>query len=74
MTNCKNASVSNEVALSVNRLVTKYGHELNSVTWTEVLETLATLLEHCQVRRHRISSLKKIMNNVILVCSNVSYN
>ena len=54
MTNCKNASVSNEVALSVNRLVTKYGHELNSVTWTEVLETLATLLEHCQVRKHSI--------------------
>ena len=47
---CNNGLVAYEVALSLHRLLTKFGNDLQAVTWDSLLELLTALLHNISVR------------------------
>ena len=49
VTTCSDAMVAYEIALSTHRLVSKYGTELQPVTWDALLQLLAALLRYVNV-------------------------
>ena len=55
---CGNSVVSVEVALSVQRLVKKYGSELDIVAWDAVLDIAEALQEQVEVRRGMLPPIK----------------
>ncbi|KAM4632290.1 tuberin isoform 2-T2 [Discoglossus pictus] len=60
---CPNAVVSYEIVLSINRLIKKYGKELQAVTWDILMDIIERLFQQLKVLRSH--ELKTVVHDLL---------